>query len=81
MSRPTSGLSSELARLEDAYQSLMVRWDAVREQWRDANAEAIEEQFLAPLSQLVRNAEPAIGQLGDEMARAVRTCGEPREML
>lgn len=78
MTPATGGaLASDLARLEDAAKSLFEKWAAVREQWRDGNAEAVEEQFLAPLAQVVGIVTPAIGQLSDELTRTVRVCGEP----
>ena len=81
MSQQAAGLQSELARLEDAYKKLSAKWDRIREEWPDGNAEAIEVQFLEPLGQLVRNTVPAIGQLNDELNRSVRRCSEPRDLF
>lgn len=76
-----AGLQSELARLEDAHQVLMAKWQRIREQWQDGVAEGVEEQYLAPLTTIVHNAGPAIGQLSDELQRAIRSCSEPDEPL
>lgn len=74
-----TGLQAELARLEDAHQVLMAKWEQVRELWQDRVAESVEEQYLIPLAAIVHNAQPAIGQIGDELNRAIRVCSEPRD--
>ena len=74
-----TGLQSELARLEDAYTVLLARGGRAREQWRDSTAEAIEDEYLRPLGQLVQNAIPAVGQISDQLSRSVRACSEPRD--
>ena len=81
MNHAGGGLTSDLARLDDAYRQLMLKWERVREQWRDRNAEAVEEQYLQPLQQILATTLPAIGQMNDELGTAIRTCSEPREML
>ena len=81
MSKQAAGLQSDLARLEDAYKQLLAKWDRIRDEWPDGNADAIEEQFLDPLGQIVRNTVPAIGQLNDELNHAVRRCSEPRDVF
>ena len=75
----SAGLQSELARLEDAYQVLTAKWQTIREEWRDGNAEAVEQNYLVPLSVIIRNTAPAIGQIGDELNRSIRACSEPEE--
>ena len=79
--KPATGgaMTADLARLEDAYKNLVLKWETVREQWQDGNAEAVEEQFLVPLTQIIGATVPAIGQMGDELAKSVRTCSEPEE--
>ena len=79
MNQHGGGLQSDLARLEDAYKVLLQKWDRITEQWRDGNAAAIEEQFLTPLGDLIRSTTPAIGQINDQLTRAVRDCSERDE--
>jgi hypothetical protein len=61
--------------LAKAVHDLVIRWQDVKINWNDAQAEGIEKQYLQPLEIEVRSAVTAIDQLAILLSQAKRDCG------
>lgn len=62
--------------LAKAIHDLSIKWQDVKVNWSDAQAEAIEKEYLAPLEMDVRSAVSAIDQLAILLAQAKRDCSD-----
>ena len=71
------GLTEEIGRIEEATEQLLARWRQTQETWRDGNAQAMEDNTMAPLAELVGRAVPAISHLSDILQNGVRKARDP----
>jgi hypothetical protein len=71
-------LQSGAGRLQEAAETLRVRWQDVREVWQDANAARFEEEQLGPLAGALQIAFPAIAQMSTAMQAMQRDLTDQR---
>ncbi|MCA8996990.1 MAG: hypothetical protein KDA80_08390 [Planctomycetaceae bacterium] len=62
--------------IQDAFEELKVAWEATREYWDDANADAFEENYLKLFSEELAQVIPAIGQISQSFGMAQRELEE-----
>lgn len=62
------------AMIGGAFKDLQTFWGITKGEWRDAQAQRFEDQFLHPLALDVKSAVTAIEQLGKSLAQARRDC-------
>lgn len=62
--------------LAKAIHDLTLKWQDVKMNWNDPQAEAIEKQYLQPLEIDLRMAVSAIDQLAIMLSQAKRDCGD-----
>jgi hypothetical protein len=63
-------LTTGATKLRLAMQNLQAIWAETSESWRDATAEALEENYLQVLAPKVKGAMEAAGRLANVMTRA-----------
>lgn len=73
-----SNLQSGAGRLQEAAETLRVRWQDLREVWQDANAARFEEEQLKPLADALQTAFPAIAQMSSAMQTMQRELTDER---
>lgn len=73
-----NNLQSGAGRLQEAAETLRVRWQDVREVWQDANAARFEEEHLKPLADALQIAFPAIAQMSTAMQTMQRELTDER---
>lgn len=73
-----SNLQSGAGRLQEAAETLRVKWQDVREVWQDANAARFEEEQLKPLADALQIAFPAIAQMSTAMQTMERELTDER---
>lgn len=73
-----TNLQSSAGRLQEAAETLRVRWQHVREVWQDANAVRFEEEQLQPLADALQTAFPAITQMSTAMQTMQRELTDER---
>lgn len=57
------GLHDSRGRIARAAKDLATAWAAARHEWRDVNAQRLEEQLLVPLDQRVKQAVTVLDQM------------------
>jgi hypothetical protein len=68
-------LAVSSSQLNDALDTLKVRWHEARRLWRDAVRKDFEENFWEPLVPQVESALQAIDQMEQVLAKMRRECG------
>ncbi len=68
-------LTSAMARLDQAAESLRKAQAEVTELWNDDVSRQFQKEFLEPLGPKLSRAIEAIRRLGEELAKAERACG------
>ncbi len=69
------------ARLKQATKDLLAQWNEVRQVWRDANSQAFEDQYLAPLLTRLRTVEEGLGHLQMLLGRIRQDCGRDTDVF
>ena len=68
------GLADQQAKLARASKDLKIAWERTREQWRDGQARAFEEQVIEELIASARAAAEAMSRLEEETRKAEAAC-------
>ena len=68
------GVHEGRARLGKSMKELMMRWSETTTRWKDANADAFESRYLAPLEIDARSAVGAMDQMTQILAQIKRDC-------
>lgn len=69
-------LSTGVARLRDALETLETSWNETSQHWQDVNARRVEEEYLQNIVMSVKLAIESTQRMNDLLARAQRECSE-----
>ncbi|MEX0725635.1 MAG: hypothetical protein WD065_05170 [Planctomycetaceae bacterium] len=69
-------LSTGVARLREAIETLESSWNDTAFHWQDANSRRIEEEYLQNIIMSVKLAIESTQKMNDLLARAQRDCSE-----
>jgi hypothetical protein len=69
-------LASQRARLRQAGSLLRASWIAAGRTWTDSQHQHLNDRFIEPLEQAIRNAEYAIQAMDDVLRQAQHDCGD-----
>jgi len=69
-------LHSGTGQLQEAIEKLTFAWEQTKESWRDQRAASFEKEVMAPLTEEIGLALPAISRASQAMGAAVRECEE-----
>lgn len=72
--RRIAELQTHAAQMQEAIDLLQVRWLATRQEWNDAQAERLEQQYLQPLLPRIQSTLDAINRLDQFLMRLQREC-------
>jgi hypothetical protein len=62
------------AKLEEAWETLQLRWQATKEPWNDSVSQQFEESYIAPLIPRVAATLGGIRLLAQILAKAEQEC-------
>ncbi|MDA0831905.1 MAG: hypothetical protein O2955_01205 [Planctomycetota bacterium] len=69
-------LSTGVAKLRDAIETLEASWNDTAYHWQDANSRRVEEEYLQNIIMSVKLAIESTQKMNDLLARAHRECSE-----
>ena len=70
------GVYEGRGQLTKAMRDLLFRWQETRSAWDDPVGKSIEEQFIIPLEQHMKNALSAMDHMGGVLQQAKHDCSE-----
>lgn len=70
------GLYEASGNLSKAFKDLLAKWQYIKTEWDDPQAELLEQETLVPLEKNVRSAGDAMDQMKLLCSAAKRECSE-----